>query len=338
MGRSPSCDEKYELKKGPWTPEEDQKLVDCIQKHGLGSWSAFPKLAGLNRCGKSCRLRWTNYLRPDIKRGKFSQEEEQTILHFHSILGNKWSAIATHLPGRTDNEIKNFWNTHLKKKLIQMGFDPMTHQPRTDLFANLPHLIAMANLRDLINQPSLEADQLANLQYLQHLLQFADSSSVTSSPYSQNSITDHIDALSLWNSISPLRQNPVLNSSYSTQVLQNQALFSIENATSSQPLHHNNPIITSLNFPESDPQVPFSFQTPLNSDINTAMISHEDDKPPNSPWLLPSPTSSGTLPISEVSISNPGDGCSVSSYGGGGASSSCWTELLFEEPFMHEIS
>ncbi|KAJ6682631.1 MYB FAMILY TRANSCRIPTION FACTOR [Salix koriyanagi] len=69
MGRSPCCDESG-LKKGPWTPEEDQKLVKYIQKHGHGSWRALPKLAGLNRCGKSCRLRWTNYLRPDIKRGK----------------------------------------------------------------------------------------------------------------------------------------------------------------------------------------------------------------------------------------------------------------------------
>uniref|UniRef100_A0A0E0EMJ4 Uncharacterized protein n=1 Tax=Oryza meridionalis TaxID=40149 RepID=A0A0E0EMJ4_9ORYZ len=146
MGRSPCCDESG-LKKGPWTPEEDEKLLHYIQKNGHGSWRTLPRLAGLNRCGKSCRLRWTNYLRPDIKRGKFSQEEEQTILHLHSILGNKWSAIATHLPGRTDNEIKNFWNTHLKKRLIQMGFDPMTHRPRTDFFAALPQLIALATLR-----------------------------------------------------------------------------------------------------------------------------------------------------------------------------------------------
>ncbi|GJV80312.1 transcription factor MYB39 [Tanacetum coccineum] len=88
MGRSPCYDENN-LKKGPWTPEEDQKLTDYINKHGHGSWRALPKLAGLKRCGKSCRLRWTNYLRPDIKRGKFSNEEEETILRLHSILGNK---------------------------------------------------------------------------------------------------------------------------------------------------------------------------------------------------------------------------------------------------------
>ncbi|KAJ1268949.1 hypothetical protein BS78_07G172200 [Paspalum vaginatum] len=187
MGRSPCCDESG-LKKGPWTPEEDEKLLQYIQKNGHGSWRTLPRLAGLNRCGKSCRLRWTNYLRPDIKRGKFSQEEEQTILHLHSVLGNKWSAIATHLPGRTDNEIKNFWNTHLKKRLIQMGFDPMTHRPRTDFFAALPQLIALAALRDQLAAADPAAAQLmqagagagvdvaiqaAKLQYLQCLLRSA---------------------------------------------------------------------------------------------------------------------------------------------------------------------
>nr|AID21642.1 At4g21440p-like protein [Arabidopsis lyrata] len=132
MGRSPCC-EKNGLKKGPWTSEEDQKLVDYIHKHGYGNWRTLPKNAGLQRCGKSCRLRWTNYLRPDIKRGRFSFEEEETIIQLHSFLGNKWSAIAARLPGRTDNEIKNFWNTHIRKKLLRMGIDPVTHSPRLDL-------------------------------------------------------------------------------------------------------------------------------------------------------------------------------------------------------------
>jgi hypothetical protein len=87
--------------------------------------------AGLKRCGKSCRLRWTNYLRPDIKRGRFSFEEDRIIIQLHAILGNRWSAIASHLPRRTDNEIKNYWNTHLKKRLTQMGIDPVTHQKKS---------------------------------------------------------------------------------------------------------------------------------------------------------------------------------------------------------------
>lgn len=90
MGRSPSCDEQSGLKKGPWTTEEDEKLMDYIARHGHGSWRALPKLAGLNRCGKSCRLRWTNYLRPDIKRGKFSEDEERVIINLHSVVGNKY--------------------------------------------------------------------------------------------------------------------------------------------------------------------------------------------------------------------------------------------------------
>lgn len=129
MGRSPCCD-KVGLKKGPWTPEEDQKLLSYIQEYGHGSWRALPAKAGLQRCGKSCRLRWTNYLRPDIKRGKFSLQEEQTIIQLHALLGNRWSAIANHLPKRTDNEIKNYWNTHLKKRLTKMGIDPVTHKPK----------------------------------------------------------------------------------------------------------------------------------------------------------------------------------------------------------------
>ncbi|XP_041001239.1 transcription factor MYB14-like [Juglans microcarpa x Juglans regia] len=128
MVRAPCCD-KVGLKKGPWTTEEDQILMSYIQKYGHENWRALPKQAGLLRCGKSCRLRWINYLRPDIKRGNFSTEEEETIMKLHEMLGNKWSAIAAKLAGRTDNEIKNVWHTHLKKRLKRNQANPETILP-----------------------------------------------------------------------------------------------------------------------------------------------------------------------------------------------------------------
>ncbi|GAA0157237.1 DNA-binding transcription factor [Lithospermum erythrorhizon] len=116
MGRAPCC-EKVGLKRGRWTTEEDEILTKYIQLHGEGSWRSLPKNAGLLRCGKSCRLRWINYLRSDLKRGNFTAEEENLIIKLHATMGNRWSLIAGNLPGRTDNEIKNYWNSHLSRKI-----------------------------------------------------------------------------------------------------------------------------------------------------------------------------------------------------------------------------
>ncbi|KAJ8761573.1 hypothetical protein K2173_004349 [Erythroxylum novogranatense] len=105
------------LKKGTWTSEEDQKLTSYIENNGIWNWNSLPRAAGLLRSGKSCRLRWVNYLRPDLKHGNFNTEEVETIIKLQGVMGNRWSKIAARLPGRTDNEIKNFWNAHLKKRL-----------------------------------------------------------------------------------------------------------------------------------------------------------------------------------------------------------------------------
>ncbi|KAK3001756.1 hypothetical protein RJ639_020483 [Escallonia herrerae] len=232
------------MKKGPWTPEEDQKLLAYIKEHGWGSWRSLPSKAGLERCGKSCRLRWTNYLRPDIKRGKFDPQEEKSIIQLHALLGNRlylviscdlqkhggcfghffqfsskmgktpccerarmkkgpwrpeedqkllayikehgwgswrslpskaglercgkscrmrWSVIAALLPKRTDNEIKNFWNTNLKKRLTKMGIDPVTHKPKRNALGSAGHAREAANLSHMVQWESARLEAEARL-------------------------------------------------------------------------------------------------------------------------------------------------------------------------------
>ncbi|KAK1620008.1 hypothetical protein QYE76_025525 [Lolium multiflorum] len=329
MGRSPCCDENG-LKKGPWTTEEDQKLTEYIVKNGHGSWRALPKLAGLNRCGKSCRLRWTNYLRSDIKRGKFTPEEEQTILQLHSVLGNKWSAIAKHLPGRTDNEIKNFWNTHLKKKLIQMGFDPMTHRPRTDFFAALPQLIALANLRQLVeqrpwedntaSQVQVDAVQAAKLEYLQCLLQSAAAIATSPSSSSINTIPTDLEQIGL---LSPSQMSS-LSSLSSPRILE---------GTNGQDF-----VTGQL----PDIQIPSSsfFEQPIingstqNSDYTANNCAGENST--HKPLFL---SENSLPPLADFPISNLGDACSTSSCDADGNSAQLpiWSESFYDQ-FMSEFA
>lgn len=105
------------VKKGSWNEEEDRLLKQYVEKYGEGNWKHIPTKSGLNRCRKSCRLRWLNYLRPNIRRGYFEYDEDDLIIRLHKLLGNRWSLIAGRIPGRTANDIKNHWNTSLSKKL-----------------------------------------------------------------------------------------------------------------------------------------------------------------------------------------------------------------------------
>ncbi|BFI09564.1 transcription factor MYB, plant [Marchantia polymorpha subsp. ruderalis] len=118
LGSAPDFSEDVgALKKGPWTSAEDAILVAYVTKHGEGNWNSVQKHSGLYRCGKSCRLRWANHLRPNLKKGAFTPEEERMIIELHAKLGNKWARMAAQLPGRTDNEIKNYWNTRIKRRM-----------------------------------------------------------------------------------------------------------------------------------------------------------------------------------------------------------------------------
>ncbi|KAF8667598.1 hypothetical protein HU200_052800 [Digitaria exilis] len=141
-GESPEEEqEQLELRRGPWTVDEDLTLVNYIADHGEGRWNSLARAAGLKRTGKSCRLRWLNYLRPDVKRGNFTADEQLLILDLHTRWGNRWSKIAQHLPGRTDNEIKNYWRTRVQKHAKQLNCDANSKRFKDAMrYLWMPHL------------------------------------------------------------------------------------------------------------------------------------------------------------------------------------------------------
>ncbi|KAJ7949489.1 Myb transcription factor [Quillaja saponaria] len=135
-------DETY-IKKGPWSKEEDEVLINHVKKFGPREWSSIRSNGLLPRTGKSCRLRWVNKLRPNLKNGcKFSAEEERLVIELQAQFGNKWAKIATYLHGRTDNDVKNFWSSRRKRleRILQKtspsksqknkGKNPLVHQSK----------------------------------------------------------------------------------------------------------------------------------------------------------------------------------------------------------------
>ncbi|XP_057982200.1 transcription factor MYB27-like [Malania oleifera] len=121
-------------RKGLWLEEEDNRLTAYVTLLGERRWDWIAKASGLKRSGKSCRLRWLNYLRPDLKHGQMSREEEKIILQLHERWGNKWSKIARKLPGRTDNEVKNYWRSHLRKKAQEENMQDDMSNAKPEIF------------------------------------------------------------------------------------------------------------------------------------------------------------------------------------------------------------
>ncbi|XP_068663963.1 MYB-like transcription factor EOBI [Aristolochia californica] len=158
-------EEDMDLRRGPWTMEEDHILVNYIANHGEGRWNALARSAGLKRTGKSCRLRWLNYLRPDVRRGNITPEEQLLILELHSRWGNRWSKIAQFLPGRTDNEIKNYWRTRVQKHAKQLQCDVNSKQFKDTMrYLWMPRLVeriraANGSNNVVTSHPSLAATQ-----------------------------------------------------------------------------------------------------------------------------------------------------------------------------------
>ncbi|PWA37853.1 myb domain protein 36 [Artemisia annua] len=258
MGRAPCCD-KANVKKGPWSPEEDAKLKDYIEKYGTGgNWIALPQKIGIKRCGKSCRLRWLNYLRPNIKHGGFSEEEDNIICSLYISIGSRWSIIAAQLPGRTDNDIKNYWNTRLKKKLL--GRRKQSHASRLSGSNQEPK---DGSGMETLSNSAIERLQLhMQLQSLENP-NMSHGSNLTMWPCKLNPVQEKMmQNLQLLNeSSNPLLMQHVLPSSPQKIELcgpstnRHQQLYSISN---DMLVNQMNNSMNGINIPSSSPHIPES--------------------------------------------------------------------------------
>ncbi|XP_059633886.1 transcription factor DUO1 [Cornus florida] len=231
-------DEMGEIKKGPWKAEEDEVLINHVKKYGPRDWSSIRSKGLLQRTGKSCRLRWVNKLRPNLKNGvKFSAEEERIVIELQAEFGNKWARIATYLPGRTDNDVKNFWSSRQKRlaRILQTPTTSSKLEKNRSAVAVLHHA------------PSLEAPK------------FSSSTEEESSSKSQFCSSSHFDNSEMIKMVPlPDLMNPNLLN-FDPNLLQLQFTPSEENICN-----------------ESQPQFPFSvLPPPLQSVLPLSFESQE---------------------------------------------------------------
>ncbi|XP_015086001.1 transcription factor DUO1-like isoform X1 [Solanum pennellii] len=170
-----------EIKKGPWKEEEDQVLIKHVKKYGPRDWSSIRSKGLLQRTGKSCRLRWVNKLRPNLKNGvKFSAEEERTVIELQAQFGNKWARIATYMPGRTDNDVKNFWSSRQKRlaKILRNSV-PQPSKPQKNISKEAPELLKVSS----VEEPKLNSS--------------ADERALVVSQHCSSSYTNNFDTINM---------------------------------------------------------------------------------------------------------------------------------------------
>ncbi|XP_016453143.1 transcription factor MYB8-like [Nicotiana tabacum] len=172
MGRPPCCSDKVHSRRCNWT-EEDANTSTFVSKHGIGNWTAMSKKSGTGKCGRSQKNRWSNRLKTDLKEDSFTHQEEELIIKLHATIGSRWSIIAQQIPGRTDNEVKNLWNTKLKKKLSAMGIDPVTHKPFSQILTDYGNIggFPKARTRFVSLNRELKGAFMSTPEQLQHPLE-----------------------------------------------------------------------------------------------------------------------------------------------------------------------
>ncbi|KAK1359766.1 transcription factor MYB35 [Heracleum sosnowskyi] len=213
----PPCCERMNARKGNWSKEEDVKVLPYVPKQRTSNWTDASKKTGPRKCGKSCKHKCSNHLRPDKKHETFTPQEEELIINLHAAIGSRWPIIAQQLPGRTDNDVKNYWNTKLKKKLSGMGIDHVTHKPFSQIISDYSNIGAFpsANARVSYLNRDIASNSFIQKQEQYSPVQFSNYNSIKSpESFLSNSISNYtndtqpLDLLTQLQSIALVKQPP----------------------------------------------------------------------------------------------------------------------------------